>query len=175
MKYKNICFLIYNVDACVLGVLTTKQSLQLRRWCAGHPQPRLEGLVMRHWQSGRARNLTQMTWVRILTIASLTWCHLTSLHLQWGLFLLHPSDAHGNLCKVTESWHFPCFCSVPEKFETSPHRWPFASDMDSKDGIRNHSPQCCLITRTTKLEPALEQQGQAWRLQNSTIEMPQPC
>ena len=37
-------------------------------------------------------------------------------------FLLHPLDARGKLCKVTELGCFPHFCSVPEECESLFHR-----------------------------------------------------
>ena len=82
-------------------------------------------------------------------------------------------------CAKSQNWDaFLIFVQFQKNVKAFPQgKWPFTSDMDSKDGIRNHSLQCCLITKPTKLESALKQWGGVWqgarRLQNSTMGMPQ--
>lgn len=90
-----------------------------------------------------------------------------------GLFLLHSSDAPGKPCHRISMFSLFLYSSRIRKL--SP-QVDFHPDVNSKDGIRNHSLQSCLITKSTKLEPALKQQGvgmQTRGLQNSTMQIHQ--
>lgn len=115
-----------------------------------------------------------MTWVWSLhPTLSLTKCHLISLHLQEDYFSYIPRMHLVN--HVTESRCFPFFLYSSRIRKLSP-QVDFHPDVNSKDGIRNHSLQSCLITKSTKLEPALKQQGagtQTRGLQNSTMQIHQ--
>lgn len=133
MKYKNICVLIYNVGACILSVFTTKPP---------------SSAMARGLFRGDGHQVEPRTWTKCFRFKSypvplLTWCQLPCrlTYLQWGLFFLHSSDELGELCNVAECPCFSSFCSVPEEFESSPQRGTYTSDMNPKDGNRNHSLQ----------------------------------